>query len=109
MITFAIFCLPQYSALQGEQLSIQWAKQSGLLPEGRASQDGAGLLIITQVGSDTDKHLALLAPSRCKRRIPERMCAQRQPGSLSLRREKSWWWVEEPMLGAVESIMVEPR
>jgi len=34
---------------QGEQLSIQWAKQSGLLPEGRASQDGAGLLIITQV------------------------------------------------------------
>ena len=52
MITFAIFCLPQYSALQGEQLSIQWAKQSGLLPEGRASQDGAGLLIITQVGSD---------------------------------------------------------
>ena len=30
---------------QGEQLSIQWAKQSGLLPEGRASQDGAGLLI----------------------------------------------------------------
>jgi len=34
---------------QGEQLSIQWAKQSGLLPEGRATQDGAGLLIITQV------------------------------------------------------------
>ena len=51
---FCNFCLPQYSALQGEQLSIQWAKQSGLLPEGRASQDGAGLLIITQVGSDTD-------------------------------------------------------
>ena len=34
---------------QGRPLSLQWAKQSGLLPAGRATDDGAGLLIITQV------------------------------------------------------------
>ena len=92
--------------VQGEQLSIQWAKQSGLLPEGRATQDGAGLLIITQVGKSTDSSVVMLMliskTPRCKRLTLEHTCAQQLLDSLLSRKGKNWWWVAGHTTGEME-------
>ena len=35
-----------------DPLTIQWAKENGVLPQGRAQDNGRGVLIITQVQTD---------------------------------------------------------
>lgn len=35
-----------------DPLTITWAKENGVLPQGRAEDNGSGVLIITQVQSD---------------------------------------------------------